>query len=112
MTDRYRFVQFWASVLVGMGLAVLAAAAVGAGLVLLLTVEIPVPPPWPRPLVAALAFLGGFVLATPLILTGQVVQIFLDQRQLLGRIHRRLRRWEDEREVERAHPMRGQDRSR
>jgi hypothetical protein len=35
------------------------------------------------------------------------VQVFLDQRQLLASIQRSLRRWEDEREAERDHPMRG-----
>ena len=108
---RYRLTQFWASVLVGLGFAVLVLGLVTGGLFVLLQAEIPVPAPWTRPLVAAVAVAGGLVLSAPLILAGQLVQIFLDQRRLLGRIHRRLQRWEDERESERSHPMRGPDRS-
>ena len=78
-----------------------------AGLLLLLPDRIPVPYSWPRLLTAAVAVVGGLLLGAPLILIGQLVQVFLDQRRLLGRIHRRLRRWEDERESERTHPMRG-----
>lgn len=102
-----RFTRFWASVLVGLGVALLATGVVSAGLIVLLPAEIPIPLAWPRPLVAAVAIVGGLVMAAPLILTGQLVQVLLDQRRLLGRIHHRLRRWEDERESERAHPMRG-----
>jgi len=107
---RYRLAQFWASVLVGLGVAVLVVGLVAGGLLVLLQEEIPVPAPWSRPLVAAIAAAGGLILSAPLILAGQLVQIFLDQRRLLGRIHRRLRRWEDERESERSHPMRGPER--
>lgn len=107
---RYRLTQFWASVLVGLGFAVLVVGLLGGGLLVLLQNEIPIPAPWSRPLVAAIAAVGGLILSAPLILAGQLVQIFLDQRRLLGRIHRRLQRWEDERESERAHPMRGPDR--
>jgi hypothetical protein len=104
---RYRFTRFWASVLVGLGGGAMVMGVVCAGLLVLLPAEIPVPYPWPRVLVAAVAIVGGFLVGAPLILTGQLVQIFLDQRQLLARIHRQLRRWEDERESERTHPMRG-----
>src|SRR5215470_10050412 len=99
-TGRFRFTAFWASILVGLG---------GAVLLMLLQAEIPVPPPWSRPLVAGVVLVGGLVIAAPLVLTGQLVQIFLDQRRLLGGIHRRLRRFEDERESERTHPMRGRE---
>jgi hypothetical protein len=104
---RYGFTLFWASVLVGLGAGLMAMGAVGAGLLLLMPDWIPVPPPWPRLLAAAVAVLGGVIAGTPLILAGQLVQVFLEQRRLLERIHRRLRRWEDERESERDHPMRG-----
>ena len=107
---RYRFTQFWASVLVTLGFAVLAIGIVSAGLLVLLGTRIPVPYSWPRPLAAAVAIVGSLLVAAPLILSGQLVQIFLEQRRLLGRIHRRLRRWEDEREAERTHPMRGPQR--
>src|SRR5262245_53076244 len=107
---RYRFTHFWASVMVGLGFAFMVIGLVSAGLLVLLPAEIPIPPPWSRSLVAAVLVVGGLVLAAPLILTGQLVQIFLDQRRLLRRIHRRLQRWEDERESDRSHPMRGSQR--
>jgi hypothetical protein len=103
----YRFTQFWASVLVGLGVGVMVMGVVSAGLLVLLPTQIPVPYPWPRILVAAVAVVGGLLIGAPLIVTGQLVQVFLDQRRLLAGIHRRLRRWEDERESERTHPMRG-----
>ena len=106
----YGFTRFWASVLIGLGVGAMVLGVVSAGLVVLLPVELPVPYAWPRALVAAVAIVGGFLLGGPLILTGQLVRIFLDQRQLLAGIHRRLRRWEDERESERRHPMRGTQR--
>jgi hypothetical protein len=111
-TGRFRFTAFWASLLVSLGFAFAVVGIVGAGLLMLLQSDIPVPPPWPRPLVAAALILGGLIIAAPLVLTGQLFQIFLDQRRLLGRIHRDLRRFEDERESERTHPMRGQGRPR
>lgn len=106
-TEQYRFTRFWASVLVGLGVGAMVMGVVSAGLLVLLPAQIPVPYPWPRVLVAAVAIVGGLLVGAPLILTGQLVQIFLDQRRLLAGIHRRLRRWEDERESERTHPMRG-----
>ena len=106
-TERYRFTRFWASVLIGLGVGVMAMGVVCAGLLFLLPDRIPVPYPWPRLLAPAVALVGGLLLGAPLILAGQLVQVFLDQRRLLASIHHRLRRWEDERESERAHPMRG-----
>jgi hypothetical protein len=106
-TGRFRFTTFWASGLVGLGFAFAVVGVVGAGLLMLLPADIPVPPPWSRPLAAAVLLVGGLVIAAPLVLTGQLVQIFLDQRRLLGRIHRRLLRFEDERESERTRPIRG-----
>ena len=106
-TGRYWFTRFWASVLIGLGVGVMAMGVVSAGLLVLLPDQIPVPYSWPRLLAAAVGVVGGLVVGAPLILTGQLVQVFLDQRRLLGRIHHRLRRWEDERESERTHPMRG-----
>jgi hypothetical protein len=107
---RYRLTYFWASVLVGLGFALLVIGLLGGGLLVLLRDEIPVPAPWSRPLIAAIAVVGGLILSAPLILAGQLVQIFLDQRRLLGRMHRQLQRWEDERESERSHPMRRPER--
>lgn len=111
MTPRYRLTHVWTLVLVGVGLAIFLIGVPSAALLLLLPSEIPVPAPWPRSLVAAAALVGGLVVAAPLILTGPLVQILLDQRRLLGQIHRRLRRWEDERDAERTSPMRGSRRA-
>ena len=83
-TKRYRFTLFWASVLVGLGVGVMALGVA-----------------------AAVALVAGLVVGAPLIMIGQLVQVFLDQRRLLASIQRSLRRWEDERESERDHPMRG-----
>jgi hypothetical protein len=109
-TARYWFTQFWASVLVGLGVSVMALGTVGAGLLVLLPDRIPLPVYWPRYLVAAVACAGGLLLGAPLIVSGQLVQVLLDQRRILGRIQHRLHRWEDEREAERIHPMRGPER--
>ena len=106
-TGRFRFSAIWASILIGFGCAFVVVGVAGAGLLILFPAEIPVPPPWPRPLVAAVILVGGLAVAAPLVLTGQLVQIFLDQRRLLGQIHRRLRRFEDERDSERTHRMWG-----
>lgn len=106
-TGRYRFTALWASVLVGLGFAFAAVGLVGAALLILFQTELPVPPPWSRPLMAGVVLVGGLVIAAPLVLAGQLVQIFLDQRRLLAGILRSLRRFEDERETERTHPMRG-----
>jgi hypothetical protein len=79
-------------------------------MLVLLPDRTPVPVYWPRYLVAAVAFAGGFLLGAPLIVSGQLVQVLLDQRRILGRIQHRLHCWEDEREAERMHPMRGPER--
>ena len=105
----FRFTAFWASIMVGLGFALAVVGLVGAAL-LMVVPEIPVPPPWSRTLVAGALLVGGLVIASPLVVAGQLVQIFLDQRRLLGRIHRRLRRFEEERDSERTHPMRGRGR--
>jgi hypothetical protein len=106
-TGRYRFTLFWASVLVGLGVGVMALGVVTAGLVLFLPRGIPIPSGRPPVLVAAVALVGGFVVGAPLVMIGQLVQVFLDQRRLLASVQRSLRRWEDEREAERDRPMRG-----
>jgi cobalamin biosynthesis protein CobD/CbiB len=54
-----------------------------------------------RTLIALAIVLGGLFLAGPFIVSGQLLQIFLDQRRLLAAIHRRLGRMEEaERERE------------
>ena len=106
-TKRYRFTLFWASVLVGLGVGVMALGVAAAGVILLLPGGIPVPYGRPPVLAAAVALVAGLVVGAPLVMIGQLVQVFLDQRRLLASIQRSLRRWEDERESERDHPMRG-----
>ena len=106
-TRRYRFTLFWASVLVGLGVGVMALGVATAGLILLVPRNIPIPYGRPPVLAAAVALVTGLVVGAPLIMIGQMVQVFLDQRRLLASIQRSLRRWEDEREAEREHPMRG-----
>jgi O-antigen ligase len=104
---RYGFTRFWASVLIGLGVGVMALGVVAAGLLVLLPGRVPVPSGRPPVLAAAVALVGGLVVGAPLVLTGQLVQVFLDQRRLLAGIQRSLRRWEDERDAERDRPMRG-----
>jgi hypothetical protein len=106
-TRRYRFTLFWASVLVGLGVGVMALGVVTAGLIVFLPRGIPIPYGRPPLLVAAVALVAGFVVGAPLVMIGQLVQVFLDQRRLLASVQRSLRRWEDEREADRNHPMRG-----
>jgi len=110
-TKRYRFTLFWASVLVGLGVGVMALGMAAAGVILLLPGGIPVPYGRPPVLAAAVALIAGLVVGAPLIMIGQLVQVFLDQRRLLASIQRSLRRWEDERESERDQPMRSGRRS-
>jgi hypothetical protein len=106
-TRRYRFTLFWASVLMGLGVGVMALGVAAAGLILLLPGGIPLPHGRPPVLAAAVALIAGLVVGAPLVMIGQLVQVFLDQRRLLASIQRSLRRWEDERDAEREHPMRG-----
>ena len=47
-----------------------------------------------RVAVCVLLIVAGFALGAPLIAFGQLVLVFLDMRQHLARINRRLRRWE------------------
>ena len=110
-TKRYRFTLFWASVLVGLGVGVMALGMATAGVILLLPGGIPIPYGRPPVLAAAVALIAGLVVGAPLIMIGQLVQVFLDQRRLLASIQRSLRRWEDERESERDQPMRSGRRS-
>jgi hypothetical protein len=102
---KYRFTSFWAALQVVMGLVWLAlslglALAVAAGGVGLGVFGLAEPSSGVRSLIAAAVVLGGLFLAGPFIVSGQLLQIFLDQRRLLAAIHRRLGRME---EAEREH---------
>src|SRR5262249_31137601 len=107
-TGRFRFSALLASVLIGLRGALVVVRVGGARVPMLLPALDPVAPPRaPLPLLAAVVFVGGLVVAVPLSRPVRLVQIILDQRRLLGQIHRRLRRFEDERESERTHRMWG-----
>jgi hypothetical protein len=71
---------------------------VGAGLAI---VALVIETPWgsitgqamlERVLVAVFLVLSGVLAGAPFVVFGQLMLIFLDQRRLLARIHRRLRR--------------------
>jgi hypothetical protein len=106
-----RFVRFWARILVLVGLAL------ACGGVVLAAVALVIDMPWgsvtgqavaERTFVAAFLVISGVLAGAPFILLGEMVVVFLDQRRLLARIARRLRRWEatesrhGERQVQRA----------
>jgi hypothetical protein len=100
----FRFTRFWARLLVVFG-----GVAIGAGLVfavIALFIE-----EWrpgvtgsqaalERILLAGSLILSGFLAGSPFIVFGQLLRIFLEQRILLGRIHRLLRRQARERRPE------------
>jgi Na+-driven multidrug efflux pump len=102
---KYRFTSFWAALQVvtglvwlGLSLGLALAVAAGAGLG---AVGLPEPSSGARSLIALAVVLIGLFGAGPFIVSGQLLQIFLDQRRLLAAIHRRLRRMEEtERERE------------
>ena len=92
-----RFTRFWARILVWQGLVFVAGGALLASVTLILDI------PWgsvtgqavvERVLVAAFLVVSGVLAGAPLIVLGQVVLLFVDQRRLLGRMSRRLGRWE------------------
>ena len=90
-----RFTRFWARLLVILGVVIV---VVG---ILLAMVALVVEMPWgsitgqavlERVLVALSLVVSGVLAGSPFIVFGQLLLIFLDQRRLLARIHRRLRR--------------------
>ena len=96
---KYRFAAFWASVLVVIGVVL---AVVG---VLFALVALTLDMPWSgltgqavaeRTLVAFVLIASGILAGGPFIVLGQMMRIFLDQRELIERIERRLEGWEDQ----------------
>jgi hypothetical protein len=95
---RYRFTRLWAGILIWVGLVL-----VGLGVVLALA-TLAFETPWKtvtsgpaivdRLLVALFLILSSVLAGGPLIVFGQLLLIFLDQRRALVRIAHRLRRWE------------------
>ena len=93
---RHRFTRFWARLMVAVGMVFIGFGAVLA-VVALITED------WrqgvtgtqaalERTVVVGGLLLSGFLAGSPFIVFGQLLDIFLDQRALLRRIHRRLRR--------------------
>lgn len=96
---KYRFTSFWAALQVvsgllclalslGVALAVVAGAGLGA-------VGLPEPSSGVRGLVALAVVFVGVLLAGPFIVSGQLLQIFLDQRRLLAAMNHKLGRMEE-----------------
>jgi hypothetical protein len=92
-----RFTRLWARILVWQGLVFVAGGALLASVALIIDM------PWgsitgqavvERALVAAFLLVSGVLAGAPLIVLGQLVLLFIDQRRLLGRMARRLGRWE------------------
>jgi len=93
----YRFTRLWARVLVITGsivivLGVLAAVAVGIVDPGLTRYASSLDPRVARVVAAVLCATAAVLLGAPLIVAGQLIHAFLDQRDMLARIHRRLRR--------------------
>jgi hypothetical protein len=57
-----------------------------------------------RTLVAAFLLVSGLLAGAPFIVFGQVVIVALEQRRLIGRIARRLARWERSMQRKRESP--------
>ena len=90
-----RFTRLWARLLVIMGVVIVVLG------VLLAMVALVVEMPWgsitgqavlERMIVALSLIVSGILAGSPFIVFGQLLLIFLDQRRLLARIHRQLRR--------------------
>ena len=102
---KYRFTDRSAGLLEALGFVVIALSVVGALVVLVFvtppeSLRLGIPETSAR-IAAALAALGlGVLFGGPLIVLGQLLHLFLDQRRWLARIHARLRRWEEERTEE------------
>jgi len=96
---KYRFAAFWASVLVVIGVVLVVVGLLFA--LVALTLDMP----WggltgqavaERTLVAFVLIASGILAGGPFIVLGQMMRIFLDQRELIERIERRLEGWEDQ----------------
>ncbi len=93
---RYRFTRFWARLLVIFGFIAIGVGVASAA-VALFTEEwrqgvTGTQAAFERAAVVGFLILSGFLAGSPFIVFGELLNIFLDQRALLGRIHRRLGR--------------------
>ena len=104
---KYAFTYRSAGLLEALGFVLLALSIIAAAGVLIFVtppeaLRLGIPETSAR-IAAALAVLGlGVLFGGPLIVLGQLLHLFLDQRRWLARIHARLRRWEQERAEETA----------
>lgn len=112
MSQRYRFTWALATLAVVLGFITIAAGVVGA-----VAIAAVIPASWfdyrppgfdwkpSEPLPASVVtlrrglwatYVGGaaFILGSGMVVVGQLLRVFLDQRTLLARIYARLRRWE------------------
>jgi hypothetical protein len=96
---KYRFTVIWAQVLIAVGLALM---LVAVGLAILLVIFgqrgllgfKPVDDALLRVTAALVIVLAGFLAGGPVLVAGQLLRIFVDQRRLLASINRRLSRWD------------------
>jgi hypothetical protein len=91
---RYRFTRFWARLMIVIGVLFIALGVILSGVALftddwrqgvtgtLTAME--------RAIVVSGLIVSGFLAGSPFIVFGQLLELFLDQRTLLARIHRRL----------------------
>jgi hypothetical protein len=91
----YRFTRLWARLLVVIGVTIVALG------IILAVIALVIETPWrtitgqvalERVIVAIFLAVSGILAGAPFIVFGQLLLIFLDQRRLLARIYRQLRR--------------------
>lgn len=92
---KYRFSRLWARVLVVVGVLIVVLGVL-LGILSVFTDQSATgmaskDDVLSRAVVAVILIVSGLLVGGPLIVTGQLLEIFLDQRRLLARIHRSLR---------------------
>jgi len=92
---KYRFSGLWARVLVGVGVLIVTLGVV-LGIISVFIdqsgAEVASKDDvFSRAAMAVILIVSGLLVGGPLIVTGQLLQIFIDQRRLLARIYRTLR---------------------
>lgn len=96
MVVRYRFTRVWSRLMVIVGIVFIALGVVSAAIALFTDEWRPgvtgTQEAIERALLVSALIMSGILAGSPFIVFGQLLEIFLDQRRLLGRIDRRLRR--------------------
>jgi hypothetical protein len=96
---KYRFADIWAHVLMAVGLALMV-GALALGILLITFGQrgflglSPVEDIVVRVTAALVIVLAGFLAGGPVLVAGQLLRMFVDQRRLLAKINRRLSRWD------------------